>query len=254
MNKNTVRQWVNVLGLVIALAVNALASLLPLFGRTTAEISDMFQVFFTPAGYVFSIWSLIYIGLIAFVVYQALPAQRENPAVGRIGWLFALSCILNSLWLVLWHKLAFGWSLVVMVGLLLTLVAIYLRLKTGQEQVSAAQKWLVQIPFSIYLGWITVATIANATDVLDHLSWGGWGISPQVWTVIMLAAGVIIAALVSITRRDVAYLLVLVWAFIGIAIKHAATTLVAPAAWVAAALVAILVLLALVLRSRRRTA
>jgi benzodiazapine receptor len=254
MNKDTARQWVNVLALVVALAVNALASLLPLFGRTTAEISDQFPVYFTPAGYVFSIWGVIYLALIAFVVYQVLPAQRDNPTLRRIGLLFTLSCILNAAWLVLWHYLAFAWCLVVMVGLLLTLVAIYLKLNIGKSHVGAAQKWLVDIPFSIYLGWITVATIANVTTVLDYFKWGGWGLSPEIWTAIMLGVGVIVAALLSITRRDVAYLLVLIWAFIGIALKHVTTTLVSSAAWAAAALVAILLLLALVRRQRRLTA
>jgi hypothetical protein len=110
----------------------------------------------------------------------------------------------------------------------------------------------VHIPFSIYLGWITVATIANVTSLLDYLNWNGWGISPEAWTVIMLVAGVVIASAVSLTRGDVAYMLVIVWAFAGIAVKHAGTPVVATAAWVATALAALMLVAGLVFRKRLR--
>jgi len=127
-----------------------------------------------------------------------------------------------------------------MLALLLSLIAIYVRLEIGRSRVGNAETWLVRVPFSVYLGWITVATIANVTVWLDYLGWSGWGVGPEVWTVIVLAVAVVIAALVSRTRRDVAYLLVLVWAFVGIAVKHPDTTVVATAAWGAAAVVAAL--------------
>jgi hypothetical protein len=184
---------------------------------------------------VFSIWGLIYLGLIAFAVYQALPAQRANPRLRRIGYLFALSCVANSAWIFVWHYELFPWSLVIMIAILITLIGIYLRLEIGRVQVSKAEKWFVHVPFSIYLAWITVATIANTTILLDYVNWSGWGISPETWTVVMLVAGLTIAAVVSIPRRDVAYLLVIVWAFAGIAVKHAATPVVAASAGVAAA-------------------
>ncbi|MBC7248811.1 MAG: tryptophan-rich sensory protein [Anaerolineae bacterium] len=250
MKRDTVRQVVNVLAVIAALVVNGLANALPLNGQTTGEISDRFQVYFVPAGYVFSIWGLIYVGLIVFAVYQALPAQRENPRLRRAGYLAALSCVANIAWLFLWHYEFFLLTLVVMFALLLLLIAIYLRLEIGRAHVSPAEKWLVHMPFSIYLGWITVATVANVTSVLDYLNWNGWGISPEAWTVIMLLVGVGIASAVSFTRGDVAYVLVIVWAFAGIAIKHAGTPVVSIAAWVTTAL-AVLMLGVSLLRKRR---
>ena len=110
-------------------------------------------------------------------------------------------------------------------------------LRGGRIQVSPAEKWLAHIPFSIYLGWVTVATIANATTVLYSLGWNGWG-APQIWAAVMLIAGAVIASAVGFTRGDVAYMLVIVWAFAGIAIKHATTSLVSVTAWVMAAVVA----------------
>ena len=235
--KDIVRQVVNVVAVIGTLVVNGLANALPLNGLTTGEISDRFDVYFVPAGYVFSIWGLIYLGLIGFAIYQALPAQRENPRLRSVGYLFAFSCAANVAWLFLWHYEQFLWSVMAMVALLLSLILIYLRLGIGRIEVSTAERWLVQVPFSVYLGWVTVATVANVTSVLDYVSWGGWGIAPQVWAVIMLVVGTGIATAVGLTRGDVAYMLVIVWAFVGIAVKHAATPTVAIAAWVTTGLV-----------------
>jgi len=244
------RQLVVVLAVVATVAVNGLANALPLNGQTTGEISDRFQVYFVPAGYVFSIWGLIYLGLGAYAVYQALPAQRENPRLRRIGYPFALSCVANICWLFFWHYELFSLTLVAMLALLLLLITIYLRLGIGRAQVSTAEKWLAHIPFSIYLGWTTVATIANVTSLLDYLNWSGWGIRPEIWAVIMLAAGTAIASAVGLTRGDVAYMLVIVWAFVGIAVKHVATPVVATTAWVTAGIVLLMLVVSALLKRR----
>jgi benzodiazapine receptor len=260
MKNDTLRQWVTLVAVIVTIVMNGLANALPFNGLTTGEISDRFQVYFVPAGYVFSIWGLIYLALAAFAIYQVWPAQpfvlgpkdqgRDNPRLRRIGALFVLSCGANIAWLFLWHYEVFLLTLVAMITLLLSLIAIYLRLEIGRAQVSAAERWLVQVPFSIYLGWITVATIANVTSVLDYVNWSGWGISPEAWTVIMLVAGLGIASAVSLTRGDVAYMLVIVWAYVGIAVKHAATPVVATAAWVTAALVAAMLVVGVLLKRR----
>jgi len=243
MYKDTLRQYINLLAVIGTIMINGLANALPLNGQSTGEISDRFQVYFVPAGYVFSIWGLIYICLIAFAVYQMLPSQRENPRLRRIGYLFALSCLANVAWLFLWHYEYFVATVVVMLILLLLLIAIYLRLQIGKIQVAPLERWCVNIPFSIYLGWITVATIANVTSLLDYIQWDGWGISPLTWTLIMLIAGVGIASAMSFTRGDIAYMLVIIWAYVGIGIKHANTPLVATGAWVTTALVVIMLVI-----------
>jgi hypothetical protein len=241
--KDIVRQIVVLLSTIAVIVINGLANALPLNNLSTGEISDRFQVYFVPAGYVFSIWGLIYLALVGYSIYQALPSQREKPRLRRIGWLYVLSCVANIAWLFLWHYEFFALTLLAMVALLLLLIAIYLRAGIGRLRVAAAEKWLVQIPFSIYLGWITVATIANVTSLLDYLQWGGWGLSPETWAIIMLVAAAVIASAVSITRGDVAYVLVIVWAFAGIAVKHQATPVVA---WTAGALALVVALTLLV--------
>lgn len=232
MTKDTLRQLANALSVVLALTVNVLASVLPLNGQNTGEISDRFQVYFVPAGYVFAIWGVIYIGWIAFAVYQYLPSQKESPRLRNLGYLFALSGVFNAAWLFCWHYNQFGLSVLVMLTLLGLLIASYLKLNIGREVVDSLEKWCVDIPFSIYLGWITVATVANVSGYLYLISWNGFGLAPQVWAMIMLVVASLLGVLMTITRRDKGYLLVLVWSFIGIAVKQFATPLVANTAWV----------------------
>jgi translocator protein len=218
--KDIVRQVLVVLSVLATLVVNGLAEALPFNGLSTAQISDRFHVFFVPAGYVFSIWGLIYIGLIAFAVYQALPSRRENPILRRIGYPVVVSGLANMAWLFLWHYLQFPLTLVVMLGLLAVLIVIYLELGIGRRKASAAETWAVRVPWSVYLGWITVATIANISDVLYYWNWDGFGISARNWTLVLFAAVLVIAGLMSLTRRDVAYNLVIVWALVGIAVRQ----------------------------------
>jgi hypothetical protein len=252
MNRDTLRQYANLLAAVVTIVFNGLANALPFNGQSTGQISDRFQVYFVPAGYVFSIWGLVYIGWLAFAVYQLLPAQRDNPRLRRVGSLFVLSGAANMAWLFLWHYEYFTWTVAVMLVLLALLIAVYLRLQIGKIRPAPLEQWCVDVPFSVYLGWITVATIANITALLSSVHWDGWGIGPEAWALIMLAAGVCIASAVSLTRGDTAYGLVLVWAFAGIAVKHAEVPMVAAGAWAAAALVGLMLAVGAV--STRRTA
>jgi hypothetical protein len=237
MKRDTVRQIVVVVATVAVIVVNALANALPFNGLTTGEISDSFDVFFVPAGYVFSIWGLIYVGLVAYTVYQALPAQRENPLLRSTGWPYVVSCVANITWIFLWHYLVFVPTLLAMLTLLVALLIIYLRLRIGRRRFSTVERWLVQLPFSIYLGWITVATIANVTAVLEHVGWDGAGIAPAAWAVIMIIVAGLVTVVMNLTRRDVAYALVLVWALIGIAVAQWQAKMVAGAAVVMVAVI-----------------
>ena len=246
--KDTIRQSIVILTVVATIIVNILANALPLNGLNTGEISDRFKVYFVPAGYVFSIWGLIYIGLIAYAIFQALPSQRKNPRLRQTGYLVAASGLANIVWLFLWHYEQFPLTLVAMLALLGFLIAIYLRLGIGVTPVSTVEIWAVRVPFSIYLGWITVASIANITDLLYFLNWDGFGISPEIWMLIVLAAVLAIAGLVSLTRRDIAYNLVILWALAGIAVRHSTVALVSTASLIVAALVAIVLVYSLVKR------
>jgi hypothetical protein len=220
-------QILNILAFLGTLAVNALANILPIAGRTTGELSDSYPNLFVPAGLTFSIWGLIYLLLGAFVVFQARDlfggSGKATDLVQRIGWLFVLASVANMAWIFAWHHQRVALSLLIMVVLLLSLIALYLRLGVGIAATGTARKLLAHLPFSVYLGWITVATIANVTALLVHLGWNRFGLSEVFWTVLVVVVAAVITLLVLFLRRDSFYALVVVWAFAGILIKRTAS-------------------------------
>lgn len=251
MTKDNLRQLINVVVIIVTLTVNGLANAIPFNGQTTGDVSDKFKVFFVPAAYVFAIWGLIYLGLIAYGIYQALPSQRENPRLRKLGYVFAVANLANAIWLLFWHYNLFELTLLTMLILLSTLIATYLILDVGHSQVTASERWFVHLPVSLYLGWISVATIVNTADVLYIRNWDGMGIAPQSWAVIMLAIALVLATLMALIRKDLAYLLVFIWAFIGIAIRQSPAMFVSISAWIAAFLVLLLVILTLLNKSKQ---
>jgi hypothetical protein len=225
--------------LVITLVVNGLANALPINGLTTGEVSDSYPVLFVPAAYVFSIWGLIYLALVAFAIYSVTKKGMANEKIDSIAWWFVAANLLNAAWIFFWHYEQFPITLVVMLCLLVTLIAIYLKLGIGREKYDLTEKLLVTTPFSIYLGWITVATVANVAQLLYVSGWRGGPISQPLWTVIMLLVATVLAALMIFLRGEIAYPLVLTWAFVGIWVKQQGNTnLVAVTALILAILIA----------------
>ena len=232
------------LAILATLAVNGLAVSLPLFGRDTGEISDLYASRFTPAGYVFAIWSLIYTGLIAYAVWQALPAQRGDARVRSLDLPLLINCAANSLWLVFWHRLSIPATVPVMLVILGSLIVIHNRLGIGRlAPKSLGERWCARATFSVYLGWISVATVANVSILLIHLGWDGWPLSPETWAVLLVAVAGVLAWLMVLRRGDALYPLVIAWAAWGIANKQAdaATVVLAAQLVTAAALAASLV-------------
>jgi benzodiazapine receptor len=229
---------INILAFVLVLVVNSLAGSTTLIGGVnTAKVSDANPTLITPPGYVFAIWGVIYLLLGAFVVYQALPNQQENDFQTKVGWLFALSCVVNVFWLLLWQYNLIAFSTVLMFALIATLTMIYTRLDIGVSKVSRVEKLAVHLPFSVYLGWITVATIANIAVTLVNLGYTELVLGAANWAVVVIIAALLITGLMLWTRRDVAYAAVLVWALTGIYLKQAATPMLSYTALAAAALI-----------------
>jgi benzodiazapine receptor len=221
VNNSALLKWSNIVAFVATVIVNGLAGSTTLLGGVnTAEISNANPTLITPAGYVFSIWGIIYVLLAVFVIFQALPSQKEKEYPKKIGWLFVLSSILNIVWLFLWQYQILSMSVVLMFLLLATLIATYLRLNIGKSAVSLREKLAVHVPFSVYLGWITIASIANVAVFLVSENWGGFGISPETWATLIIIVALAITVLVLATRRDIAYGLVVVWALTGIAVNQ----------------------------------
>lgn len=242
-------QVANIVAFVVTVLFNVLANTLALNGRTTGEISDLYPTLITPAGYVFSIWGLIYTLLLLFVVFQALPQQREKPFLHEISFLFILSSVANVTWLFLWHYDLITLSIVPMFVLLATLIAIYLRLQIGKSSVSLREKLCIHLPFSVYLGWITVAPIANVASALTAINWDGMGLSDGTWAILVIFVALTINLAVIITRRDIAYSLVVIWALVGIVVKQIENQSIVMTAEISAAIIMI-ALVALTLYSK----
>ena len=220
--------WGNVLTYVLVVIVNALAGSTTLIGgKVTADISDANFTLVTPAGYVFSIWGVIYVLLGAFVIYQLLPANRTKYFQKQVSWLFIASNLLNVLWLFAWQYEQLVLSVLIMLLLLVSLIMIYLRINDGREKGSLGEKLAVRLPFSVYLGWITIATIANISAMLVSINWDGFGIGPEIWAAVVILVALLIAVLMAMTRRDIAYELVIIWAFIGIAMNQISQIVIA---------------------------
>ncbi len=204
---------------VAMVAVNFLANGLPINGRSTGDISDAYPNIFAPAGPAFSIWGLIYLLLGAYVIYQFVKKdQKTEDLLQKINPLFIATSLANISWIFAWHYDYIGLSVLIMATLLILLIKIADILRT--EQFTSLEKLLVWAPFSIYFGWITVASIANITVFLVSISWNGFGIADFVWTSIILLVGALIGILRMRKDNNIAYGMVLVWAYSWILFKH----------------------------------
>ena len=216
----------NLLGFLGTVIVNGLANVLPINNTTTGELSDQYPNLFVPAGLTFSIWGLIYILLAIFVIYQLTIVLRkgtqQSSFIERIGLLFFGSSVANIGWIFAWHYEIVPLSLVLMLLLLGCLIAIYLQLNIGRSAASKTEKYLVHLPFSVYIGWITIATIANVTALLVDVNWNTFGLGEQFWAVAVIVVGIAIALSILFTRKDIFYCLVVDWALLGILIKRLA--------------------------------
>ncbi len=220
----------NIAAFMLVVVFNIMSNALPINGQTMPEISAKYPSLFTPAGFTFSIWGLIYLALLLFVVYQALPSQRNNETVAGISRLFQANCLANASWIVAWHYDLLNVSLLIMLVLLVTLVLIYRRLLGAIERASLTRHLLLHLPFSLYTGWITLATIANLSAVQTGNGWDNIGLTAVSWTLLKLALAGTIGATIVLRFGDAVFVLVVAWAAYGISVMQSATPAVSGAA------------------------
>lgn len=220
----------NIVAFVIVVIVNFLSNALPINGQSMTEISARFPSLFTPAGFTFSIWGVIYLALLVFVIYQALPAQRGNAAIARISSLFQINCAANATWLFVWHYDLFNLSLLVMLVMLVTLALIYRSLLGHLEGAPISQHLALHLPFSLYTGWITLATIANFSAVQTGNGWDNVVMTAISWTLLKIALAGAIGATMVLRYRDPVFVLVVAWGAYGISAMQSATPAVSGAA------------------------
>lgn len=220
------RQVTLVLATVLTLVMNYLSNALPLFGNTNGQISDSLPNAFTPAGLTFAVWGPIFLGLAVFAVYQALPAGR-GPRYDRLFWPFLLGNLLNVAWLFAFQSLTFGLSVVIMLALLGSLIWLYLTVR-GLQPLSG-EFWALQVPASLYLAWISVATMANITAFLVSagITDGVLGIGAQLWSALLVVIAGLVGTFFLLRYRDYAFAAVLLWAFLGVYLARPDTLLVA---------------------------
>ncbi|WP_079912160.1 hypothetical protein [Paenibacillus sp. 32352] len=229
-------RWYNVAALFAVLAVNRFAETEPVKGMTTGEISAMFPVQITPAPYAFAIWGLIYALLLGFVIVQFLPSKRGRHELRSIGPWFGVTCVFNIAWLLLWQSLNITSSLFAMLGLLLSLAVIYANTRPHGWSEDQAVRWWLQVPFSLYFGWVTAAAIVNTAVVFYANGWDGFGWPETFWTVLMILIVSLLSLLIGFLRKDPFYMLATVWALVAIGAANQGNGTLGYMAWGAAGL------------------
>lgn len=219
----------NTLGFAAMVYVNYLANALPINGKNTGELSALYPNLFTPAGLTFAIWGVIYLLLAIFTLHQLVsvfkPDIQKSDFVSTIGPFYFLSSLANIGWVFAWHYEKIGISVLLMLALLSCLIIIYRKLGIGVTPPKKfSTRYFIRLPFSVYLGWISIATIANITAFLVALQWGGFGLGDQFWAILMIMIGTGLGATMLLRRSDLPYTLVVIWALVGIVIKRTADT------------------------------
>jgi translocator protein len=223
----------------ITLIVNALANALPINNLTTGEVADLYPSLFTPAGITFSIWSVIYLSLVIFLFFAW--SHRRDSLINQVLPYFILSNILNASWIMAWHYLLPFLSVMIMLGLLTTLTAAFLKINSSDPD--SQHRWMVSVPFTLYLSWICVATIANIAAYLSSSGWNALNIEPAWWTIVMLSVATALASWILIRYKTVVMPLVVLWTLVGIFLRWQNTDyrMITSAAVILAAILVIVV-------------
>lgn len=222
-----VRQVANTAVLIAVLWVNALAGSGALSGESIGLIANRYASFFLPANYVFGIWSIIYLALASFVLFQALPAHRGSRATQAVGWWWVVNGVLNIAWIALFSFSLFGAALAVMVALLGSLVVIHVRVADAAGPIRWSERVFVAWTFDLYLAWISVALIANTFQYVTFLDWGGWGVSGQAWSSVMMVAATALGGYMALGRGSWVFPLVVAWAVSGIGVRFSEISAIA---------------------------
>lgn len=241
LKRSTLDWGGNLVAFALMILANVLSNALPINGQSMPEISAKYPSLFTPAGFTFSIWGLIYLALLVFVVWQALPAQRDSARLAGLSVYFKVNCLANAVWIVVWHYDFLALSLIVMFVILATLVLIYRELIPDIDSATFLEHLVLYLPFSLYSGWIAVATIANASVLQTGNGWDGVFLTSVQWTLVKIALAGAIGTTVIIRFRDPVFATAIAWAAYGISVMQSATPAVSGAATTLSLLMMILV-------------
>ncbi|HEX8736427.1 MAG TPA: TspO/MBR family protein [Pyrinomonadaceae bacterium] len=218
-----IRQILVILATVGMIIINYLSQTGAINNTTVGAISDKYPTLITPAGYAFSIWGLIYLGMILFSIYQALPAQTANPRFLRTRTIYIASCVANCAWLYFWlHEQILAATAVIFI-LLAALAFININLKGAN---SISETWLVRVPFGIYFGWVTVASILNAAVAMVFAGVEASNTTATVWACVLIVVAATLGVLIRWKLSIGVYALTIAWALTAIAVKQSGKTLI----------------------------
>ena len=211
----------NLLGFVLVIAVNALANILPINGYNTGQVSAFYPNYFVPAGFTFGIWGIIYLLLMGYVIcclLSPLPSfpEQARKAIIKTTPFFLVTCLLNAGWIVAWHYLYLGLSLIIMLIFLATLIKLFLAINSNKFELRPFYRFWIYHPFVVYLAWISVATIANITALFVGIGWQGEPLTAQSWAIILIIIALVLGIIMVGIKKEPAYGFVLSWAFFGI--------------------------------------
>ena len=208
----------NMIFFVAMVAVNYISNTGLIGGNTMKSISDRYKNLFTPASYAFSIWGVIYLLVLGFIIYSFTLVKKEieSEFISRVGFWFMLSCVANSLWVFAWLNDLIALSVLMMIFLLITLVNIILKVHSIERKT----RFFLQWPFSLYAGWVSVALIANTAAFLTKLQWNGFGLSESAWAIIMIAVAGLLNSVIVLRKNLAAFALAGTWALLAVAMAN----------------------------------
>ena len=211
----------NLLGFALVIAVNALANILPINGYNTGQVSAFYPNYFVPAGFTFGIWGIIYLLLMGYVICSLLSPLSSFPLrarklITKTTPYFLVTCFLNAGWIIAWHYLYLGLSLIIMLAFLFTLIKMFLAISNDKFELRPFYRFWIYHPFVVYLGWISVATIANFTALFVGIGWQGEPFAPSLWSILLMGVALILGIVLVGLKKEPAYGFVLAWAFYGI--------------------------------------
>lgn len=208
------KAWINLVFLVITLAINTMGAIGLINGLTQKEISDKYVTLITPSSTTFSIWSVIYslllISMIVMIIKKNDPYYQK--AIDHISVLFWISCAMNTAWIVLFSFVQIELSVLFIIGFVITLALICGKLLEIRE----GRRWLLPVSFGLYTGWLFIATVVNIAAALVKLNWSGFGLSQEVWGIIILAIAIVLLIGVMLKIRNAIFPLPVAWAYLGI--------------------------------------
>lgn len=217
------RTFLPLLATLIVLAVNAAANAIPINGLNTGELSALYPTGFTPPGWVFGIWLIIYIGLIAFSIAALRGAPRTRARIAPLITPYLFSAIGNAGWIFAWHYRQVALSVALMLVVLASLIVIFWRLRQMPTS-TWGEFFVIDGVFALYFGWISTATLVNLATLFYDLSWYPFALSMDEWALVTVVAATAIYVWMGAVTRSIVYCGVFVWAATGVYLGEAAIT------------------------------